>query len=245
MVFTHRSLVASFAVLLLAAPRSSRSEAPDPTAVRRGAAAYARYCLSCHGAEGDGRGPVAGGLDPRPRDFTEAKYKFRSTPMNELPTDADLLRTLERGLNHTSMPHWKGLTPRELRQITAYLKTLSPRFAQEPLGKPIAVPPRPDFTPALVEKGKEVWAKAGCTSCHGPGAKGNGAAAPVLRDAWGQPVLPRDLTAGVIKTGSEPEDLYVAVMAGLTGTPMPSFAGTITPDEAWALVGYVRSLRKH
>jgi mono/diheme cytochrome c family protein len=33
-------------------------------------------------------------------------------------------------------------------------------------------------------------------------------------------------------------------MTGLNGSPMPSFAESITPEEAWALVVYVRSLRK-
>jgi len=31
-------------------------------------------------------------------------------------------------------------------------------------------------------------------------------------------------------------------MTGLDGTPMPSFADNIKPDEAWDLVFYLRSL---
>ena len=33
-------------------------------------------------------------------------------------------------------------------------------------------------------------------------------------------------------------------MTGLNGTPMPSFADSISADDAWALVAYVRSLRR-
>ena len=243
MASSHRIL--SFAFILLAfAPLSSRAGAPDQATLERGAAAYARYCVSCHGVEGDGRGIAAEGLDPRPRDFTDGRYKFRTTPPTELPTDADILRTLDRGLHHTSMPNWKGVSQRELRQIVAYLKTLSPRFGKEAQGTPIRVPPRPDLTPALVAKGKEVWAKAQCATCHGDAGKGNGPVAKALRDAWGDPVLPRDLTSGPIKAGAAPEDIYVAVMAGLAGSPMPSFASSLSPEEAWALVAYVKSLRK-
>ena len=31
---------------------------------------YRYACATCHGAEGDGKGPSAEGLDPSPRDFT-------------------------------------------------------------------------------------------------------------------------------------------------------------------------------
>ena len=35
------------------------AETPDPRAVVRGRTTYLRYCVSCHGAEGHGDGPVA------------------------------------------------------------------------------------------------------------------------------------------------------------------------------------------
>ena len=34
-------------------------------------------------------------------------------------------------------------------------------------------------------------------------------------------------------------------MTGLDGTPMPSFADNIKPDEAWDLVFYLRTLQPH
>ena len=45
-----------------------------------------------------------------------------------------------------------------------------------------------------------------------------------------------------MKGGSTGEDLYRVFMTGLNGTPMPSFADTIKPDEAWDLVHYMQSL---
>jgi mono/diheme cytochrome c family protein len=142
------------------------------------------------------------------------------------------------------MPHWNALTGREQRDLVQYLKTLTPRFEKEPQGKPIAVATRPAFTPQLVAKGQEVWKKVQCAGCHGDGGKGDGSSAPTLRDDWGFPVTPRDFTSGPLKVGDEPEDLYRAFMIGLNGSPMPSFAESITPEEAWALVAYVKSLRK-
>jgi len=229
----------------LALPLSSPRATPaDAAAAKRGAKAYGRYCVSCHGTLGDGRGPTADWIDPRPRVLTSGTFKFRSTPSGELPTDDDLLRTLSRGLHHTYMPTWQAITQLEQKDLVQYVKTLSPRFASEAQGKPIAGPKPPAFTPQLVAQGKEVWNKMQCASCHGDGGKGDGASAPTLRDDWGYPITPRDFTSGPLKVGDEPEDLYRAFQTGLNGSPMPSFAESITPEEGWALVAYVRSLRK-
>ncbi len=233
--------VSAALALALAAP--ARATPPDPASAARGAHAYGRYCVSCHGVEGDGRGPSAEWLDPRPRNFTTGTFKFRSTPSGELPTDDDLFRTITHGLIHTNMPRWEPITERERHDLVQYVKTLSPRFAKEPQGKPVAIPPPPKFTTQLVEKGHQVWNKMQCASCHGDGGKGDGSSAPTLRDDWGFPITPRDFTSGPLKVGDQPEDLYRAFITGLNGSPMPSFAESITPDEAWALVAYVRSLR--
>jgi cytochrome c oxidase cbb3-type subunit 2 len=231
------------AALALALPAPARPTPPDADAARRGVKSYGRYCVSCHGVDGDGRGPTAEWIDPRPRNFTTGTFKFRSTPSGELPTDEDLLHTISHGLNHTNMPHWNALTGREQRDLVQVVKTFSPRFAKEPQGKPIVIPPQPAFTAQLVERGHVAWNKMQCASCHGDGGKGDGSSAPTLRDDWGFPITPRDFTSGPLKVGDQPEDLYRAFMTGLNGSPMPSFAESITPDEAWALVAYVRSLR--
>jgi cytochrome c oxidase cbb3-type subunit 2 len=240
---TTSRLLAPLAALLLSAS-TARADPPQPAAVARGAKSFAKYCTSCHGTQGDGRGPSADWVDPRPRNFTTGTFKFRSTPSGELPTDADLERTIEQGLNHTNMPHWRALTTLERRDLVQFIKTFSARFTSEPQGKPITIPPAPPVTPALLARGKEVWAKVQCASCHGDGGKGDGASASTLRDDWGYPIVPRDFTTGPLKVGDRPEDLFRAFMTGLNGSPMPSFAESITPEEAWALVAYVRSLRK-
>ena len=72
-------------------PRTTEQEA-------RGKAVYERRCVGCHGPNGDGNGPMATFLDPRPRDFRLGAFKFRTTPSGSLPTDGDLYRTLTRGL---------------------------------------------------------------------------------------------------------------------------------------------------
>src|SRR5437764_251613 len=65
---------------------------------------YARRCAVCHGPDGRGNGPAAPSMIPRPRDFTLALFKYKSTPGNEAPTDADLRRVVTRGLAASAMP---------------------------------------------------------------------------------------------------------------------------------------------
>lgn len=236
-------LVLGSAVLLLAAP-GARATPADEARVSRGMKAYDRYCISCHGPEGDGRGPTAEWVDPMPRDFTSGTFKFRSTPSGSLPTDDDLHRTLTNGLHRTFMPRWAALTEIERRDLVQVVKKFAPRFATEPQGTPITIPSHPPFDAALVKKGKDVWDKVQCATCHGDGGKGNGPSAPTLTDDWGHHIEPRDFTRGPLKVGDAPEDLFRTFMTGLNGTPMPSFADSISPEDAWALVAYVRSLRR-
>src|ERR1700682_5250601 len=58
---------------------------------------YRRYCIGCHGPAGDGNGENAPWIDPKPRDFTLAVFKCRSTPTGSLPTDQDLYQSISRG----------------------------------------------------------------------------------------------------------------------------------------------------
>ena len=72
---------------------------------------------------------------------------------------------------------------------------------------------------------------------------GNGPSASTLRDNWGNPIAPRNFTHGGndMKSGPAPQDMYKAFSTGLDGTPMPSYADFLNPDQRWDLVHYVMS----
>ena len=54
--------------------------------------------------------------------------------------------------------------------------------------------------------------------------------------------MPYDLTQGHVKCGNTGPDIYRVFIAGLSGTPMPSFADSVSPAEAWDLVHFIQSL---
>jgi cytochrome c oxidase cbb3-type subunit 2 len=210
--------------------------------VDRGRVVYGRRCAGCHGVEGDGNGPVATFLDPRPRNFTLGSFKFRSTPSGSLPTDGDLYRTLTRGVRWTAMPTWHELPEKDRVAVIAYVKTFSPRWQEERPEPAIAIGDPPPTTPARLARGKTLYAQAKCAECHGEGGRGDGPAAAGLRDDSRFPIRPTDFTRGQFKAGGDVRDLYRTMTTGLDGTPMPSFADSMTDDERWAISAYVLSL---
>ena len=208
-----------------------------------GKADYRRYCVGCHGDLGDGNGENFPWLDPKPRDFQLGVFKCRSTPTGTLPTDQDLFDTIARGLDRSNMPPWSTFTKQQRADLVAWVKHFSPRFVNEKPGTPIQIPPEPEVTADRIKAGRDVFARVQCWKCHGVEGKANGPSAATLTDDLGRPILAFNFTEGARpKCGSTDQDLYRIFMTGLDGTPMPSFADNIKPDEAWDLVFYLKTL---
>jgi mono/diheme cytochrome c family protein len=205
---------------------------------------YRRYCVGCHGAEGDGMGENEPWLDPKPRNFTLGQFKCRSTPTGTLPTDADLFDTIARGLDRSNMPQWNTFTKQQRADLVAYVKHFSPKFQTEKPGTPIQIGPEPAVTAERIKSGQALFQKLECWKCHGVEGKANGPSADTLQDDQNHPIKPFDFTDGTRpKCGSSDQDIYRIFMTGLDGTPMPSFADNVKPDEAWDLVFYLRTLQ--
>jgi len=88
---------------------------------------YRAHCARCHGITGDGYGPAATLLNPYPRDFTQGKFKFKSTATSRQPTRADLLRVLHRGIPGTAMPSFRSLPSEQKEALAEYVQYLSVR----------------------------------------------------------------------------------------------------------------------
>ncbi|MEX2528740.1 MAG: c-type cytochrome [Gemmatimonadota bacterium] len=241
---TSLLLCTGLALLFLApAPANARQD------VQAGQEVYDRWCSSCHGVEGDGLGPAAGYMLPRPRDFTRGIYQIRSTPGGELPTDQDLLQIIDKGMPGTAMPGWEEyLSSRDRNALVEYLKTFYPPYVTLPPPDPLAFGGGPRASEERITEGAQVYREVECWQCHGDSGRGEGTSAPTLEDDAGLPIRAPDLTKNwLFNGGGTAEDVYRRLRTGLDGTPMPSFsdlidAEVITDDELWSLALFVRSL---
>ncbi|MFQ5530881.1 MAG: ethylbenzene dehydrogenase-related protein, partial [Gemmatimonadota bacterium] len=257
--FSAAQLTSAAGILALLAPGSLDAqwldlrlpERPDTSAamVEAGKILYADRCWFCHGEDGLGDGPVAPYLWPRPRDFTMGSYKLRTTESGELPTDEDLYRTISLGLPGTAMPAWESvLTPQERWQLVAYLKTFAADLFEDEAFDPyqfiVDLPDMPGgSTDSLIARGSRVFEEADCWECHGYGGRGDGEKAAELTDDWDFPIQPANLRLGwKFKGGTTAAEAYLRLSGGLDGTPMPSYAETLSEEERWQLAAFVASL---
>jgi cytochrome c oxidase cbb3-type subunit 2 len=239
------SFVLAAALPMLAGAQQMESHAGKWTGhSEAGRQLYYRYCWGCHGARGNGDGENAPYLNILPRNFVAATFKCRSTPTGMLPLDQDLFNTLSRGINFTNMPNWSALTDQQRADLVAFIKTFSPRWKTEKPSDPIQIPAEPALTVASIKHGGELFQKLECWKCHGNEGRGDGPSASTLTDSNDQPIRPYNFTSdNRSKCGRTNQDLYKIFMTGLDGTPMPSFADVIKPEDAWDLVHFLRTLQ--
>ena len=142
------------------------------------------------------------------------------------------------------MPSWNPLTRQERVDLLAYVKFLCPRFREEKAAPPLPIPPETPDTSQSIGRGKQLYKKMECWKCHGQEGRGDGPSAPTLVDNKERPIPPYDFTTGErFKCGQSNQDLYRIFMTGLDGTPMPSYADDLKPDQAWDLVHFLRTLQ--
>ena len=206
---------------------------------------YSNICASCHGDDGKGDGPTAMYLKVKPRDFTRAQYKFRSTASGQLPLDEDLFQTISGGLPTTAMPAFGQMDPQIIAGLVMYIKGLSSRFSdpsEYPLDTIKVGIPVP-YTSESIRRGRIVYLRAKCWNCHGMQAKGDGPAADNQFDDKGNRLYLPDLTnpAGK-KIGVTPEAVYKLYTTGLNGTTMPSYRDGFSDQERWDLANYTIAL---
>lgn len=207
-----------------------------------GKVVYERKCLLCHGEKGDGKGPAGELLRPAPRDFTSGIYKIRSTA-NKIPADKDTFDVITHGMPGTSMPPWSVLPEKDRSNLVAYLKTFAAdTFKEAP--KKQELPKDVASSAASIKRGQEMYEAIECNKCHGAEGRADGPSRPELKDEWGQPIAPANLTKRwTFRGGASRNDIATRLAVGVLGTPMPSFIDSVEkPDDIWHLTNYIASL---
>ena len=210
-----------------------------------GARVYAQHCAVCHGPDGHGNGPAAPSLRPRPRNFSGGVFKLKSTRETQPPTLADVRGTIQRGMPGSSMPAWHDLLSEgEINAVADYIRGLGPltAWADPPQPTPVS---QEILVAASAEAGKTLYVDLGCPACHGGQGRGDGGSARALKDVWGQPDPPRDLTAPwTFRGGNSPEALYLRIANGMSGTPMPGYTEVAEAQQIAAVVAYIQSIAR-
>ncbi len=209
----------------------------------KGKTLYDQSCSSCHGEKGDGKGPAADFVFPKPRDFTKGTYKFKSTGSGEPALDSDIIRTIREGNPGTSMPAWKRFSDDEVKALTVYLKQLSPdTFSIK--GTPFKIGNRPGGKEKMIALGKDLYQSIKCWECHGKVGRGDGEKGwqEKFKDDWHNSIYPADQTSPwEYRAGSDLKDIFTTISVGFDGTPMTSYGDTVPEEKRWALAYYLKS----
>jgi len=91
-------------------------------------------------------------------------------------------------------------------------------------------------TPDVLKKGKSLFGSK-CQRCHGADAKGDGPESDPDEPA-------ADLTDPARASVNTDGVIFYKMWNGRSKPKMPAFKSEMTKDEAWAVVEYVKSLRK-
>lgn len=191
---------------------------------------YKALCSRCHGEKGEGNGPVAETLLPRPRIFTNARF------FNWLPEER-AFRAIRDGVPGTAMPPFgKLLDEKQAQALFGYVRaTFIGAQRAEPV-QPRKVPEKNPvaWTPESVARGKATFLER-CAGCHGRIGDGRGPNAPDMLPR------PRNLTTRLFFAKLPDTRLFESITYGIVGTGMPSW-DYLAEDQRWDLVNYVRFL---
>ncbi len=236
-----------------------KSKEFSTASVDRGNILYKEYCSQCHGATGQGDGPAASGLSPKPA--VHANMPFEKLPMEYL---YNVIYHGGRSVGKSpSMPYW-GLTigQQGVADVIAYLKATftggtqvasaasssessgvcpQPRNTKRAPGKFRKMTNPLQTSQANIKAGKALFQETAmplaCKQCHGEKGDGNGPMGTALNPH------PRNFTCGETMKDISDGQMFWIIKNGSPGTGMMAFTG-MPDNQIWQLIQYIRTLAK-
>jgi DMSO reductase family type II enzyme heme b subunit len=141
------------------------------------------------------------------------------------------------------MPAWSVLPERDRTNLVAYIKTFAGDKLKEP-AKKLELPKEVGSSEASIKRGKEMYEAIECHKCHGNDGRADGPSRSELKDEWGHPVAPANLTKRWnFRGGHSRTDIATRIANGVLGTPMPAFLDAVEkPEDIWHLTNFIMSL---
>lgn len=103
----------------------------QPPSLERGETLFRQQCAACHGTEGRGDGPAAGGMEPAPTDFHDRERALQRSLFG-------LYNTITLGVEGTSMPGFSHLSEEDRWALAFYTGSLYPSDSAVARGEQLA-----------------------------------------------------------------------------------------------------------
>jgi len=113
---TRRAAVVAWLTWSALVAADEAPPARTPALVDRGKTSFNSNCAACHGVSGEGNGPVAFAVRPRPRNL-------RKEPFVRGDSVAELFATITRGLPSGTMASYAQLPSDERWALAYYVRT--------------------------------------------------------------------------------------------------------------------------
>lgn len=87
----------------------------------RGKESFQKYCASCHGENGEGNGPAAVSLDPKPQNLKDTQSKVADNYLFWRISEGGSMDPFK-----SSMPPWKSLlNDQQIWEIITFIRSIS------------------------------------------------------------------------------------------------------------------------
>ncbi len=199
--------------------------------IKQGQLQYARYCITCHAADGSGKTDMTEMLDVPPASFMDTEWKYGTT-------DGELFSVIKDGGQNGMQPFVGKIPDERIWHIVNYLRTFA-KTAEggAPAAADAEVPTNPiAFTPESAALGKQYYMRF-CVKCHGTNGKGDTEMREFLS------THPSDLTDGEWKYGNQDGNIFLVIKNG-TEYEMTPFKDLADDEKIWHMVNFLRSFEK-